>query len=124
MTTDSRDVSGSPVEIYQGIYIPAMISEWVLRVLALVDFQPGEKVLDVACGAGAITSAAAAAVGSGGAVTGMDLGPDMLIRFRALLRAGGYRHRRPKYDLGRLQIKKPRQRPMNCWSKNIQPGKW
>ncbi|MBI4928573.1 MAG: methyltransferase domain-containing protein [Anaerolineae bacterium] len=84
MTLDNWNIPGSTVEIYQDIFIPAMIGEWVPRMLALVDLQPGEKVLDVACGTGVITRAAAEAVGTGGAVTGIDISPDMLSLARKL----------------------------------------
>lgn len=78
MQTDNWNIPGSTVEIYQNIFIPAMIAEWVPRVLALVALQPGEKVLDVACGTGVLTRAAAGAVGHGGSVSGVDISPDML----------------------------------------------
>ena len=49
--------------------------------LAFTDFaglKAGWKVLDVACGPGAATAAAARAVGPEGAVVGVDLAPGML----------------------------------------------
>lgn len=82
--TDYWNIPGSPVEIYQDIFIPAMIGEWVPHMLALVDLRSGEKVLDVACGTGVITRAAAEAVGTGGSVTGVDISPDMLNLARKL----------------------------------------
>lgn len=84
MISNNWDIPVSTVEIYQNIFIPAMIGEWIPRVLALVDLQPGDKVLDVACGTGVITRAAAVAVGTGGAVTGIDISPDMLNLARKL----------------------------------------
>jgi ubiquinone/menaquinone biosynthesis C-methylase UbiE len=78
MTENNWGIPGNGVEIYHEIYIPAMIGEWVPRVLALVDPQPGERVLDIACGTGVLTRAIADAVGQSGDVVGVDISPDML----------------------------------------------
>jgi ubiquinone/menaquinone biosynthesis C-methylase UbiE len=48
-----------------------------------VSLQPGEKVLDVGCGRGAVLFPAAAAVGPTGSVTGIDLAPGMVSRTEA-----------------------------------------
>jgi SAM-dependent methyltransferase len=48
------------------------------ELLALAAPQPGERVLDVACGAGAVTAAAAQTVGPAGAVLGIDLSQAMV----------------------------------------------
>jgi SAM-dependent methyltransferase len=47
-------------------------------VLQGLDPQPGERVLDVGCGNGALSWAAAERVAPGGAVVGLDLSPQML----------------------------------------------
>lgn len=48
--------------------------------------QPGERVLDVGCGAGASSLAFAAAVGPGGSVCGIDVSRPLLERARARVR--------------------------------------
>ena len=48
------------------------------RLLEMADLQPGERVLDVACGTGLITFSAADAVGPEGAVVGTDLSGEMV----------------------------------------------
>jgi SAM-dependent methyltransferase len=48
--------------------------------------QPGERVLDVACGTGAAARAAASRVGPDGRVIGLDLNPAMLAMARAIPR--------------------------------------
>ena len=48
--------------------------------------QPGERVLDVGCGSGPSTAAAAAAVHPGGMVTGIDIAAAMISAAR--LRVG------------------------------------
>ncbi len=52
--------------------------------------RPGEHVLDVGCGGGAVTYAAAAAVGRDGRVTALDLSPAMVERTAAGARDRGY----------------------------------
>jgi ubiquinone/menaquinone biosynthesis C-methylase UbiE len=84
MPANDWNIPGSTVEIYQNIFIPAMIGEWVPRLLSLIDSQPGERALDVACGTGALTRLAAEAVGQNGFVAGVDISPDMLNLARKL----------------------------------------
>jgi ubiquinone/menaquinone biosynthesis C-methylase UbiE len=50
----------------------------------LAALQPGERVLDVACGTGVVTRLVAAQVGATGQVTGLDLNAGMLAVARAL----------------------------------------
>ncbi len=47
-------------------------------LLAAAAIQPGESVLDVGCGSGPTTLAAAAASGAGGRVSGLDVSAEML----------------------------------------------
>jgi len=50
------------------------------RILRLARLQPGEAVLDVGCGTGALAIAAKRAVGAAGKVHGIDASPEMLAR--------------------------------------------
>lgn len=52
------------------------------EVLHRAALRPGERVLDVACGTGLVTLAAAQAVGASGRVDGVDLSGDMIERAR------------------------------------------
>lgn len=63
---------------YQAFFVPALFQEWAPWVVAAANVQPGERVLDVACGTGVLARAAAACVGPGGAVAGLDANPGML----------------------------------------------
>ncbi len=52
------------------------------RLVRLARVAPGDSVLDVGCGTGALAIAAKAQVGSGGLVFGVDPSPEMLARAR------------------------------------------
>jgi ubiquinone/menaquinone biosynthesis C-methylase UbiE len=60
------------------------------RLLTLAALRPGERVIDVACGTGLVTFAAAAAVGPEGTVLGTDISDAMVAQARA--RATGIPH--------------------------------
>lgn len=56
------------------------------RLLALAALRPGERVVDVGCGTGLVTFAAASAVGSSGTVVGVDISEAMVRLARAKAR--------------------------------------
>jgi len=56
-------------------------------VLGLLDAKPGERVIDLGCGAGSTTLAIAEAVGPGGRATGVDVSPDLVAAARARTRS-------------------------------------
>ena len=62
------------------------VTPLLLRALAL---RSGERVLDVGCGGGPATSAAAAAVGSAGRVVGADISVPLIELARSRARAAG-----------------------------------
>ncbi len=64
--------------IYEEIFVPGLFGEWADLVADAAGVGTGQRVLDVACGTGALAHAAAARVGPGGSVTGLDLNPGML----------------------------------------------
>jgi ubiquinone/menaquinone biosynthesis C-methylase UbiE len=75
--TESR-VERSPAEIYDECFVPALFERWGPVMCELAGIASGQRVLDVACGTGALTLVAARRVGKDGAVFGLDLNPDML----------------------------------------------
>src|SRR5262249_5625385 len=81
-------VAGSAPEVYERELVPAVFAPWAPMVVALAHPRPGERVIDVACGTGIVARIAAVQVGSGGAVTGIDLNPGMLNVARSLKTTG------------------------------------
>ena len=75
---DQWQVTGNAAETYERALVPAVFAPWAPLVVALTDPQPGERVLDIACGTGLIARLAAERVGRTGNVTGLDLNPGML----------------------------------------------
>jgi arsenite methyltransferase len=68
-----RRVPEAAVESFAGVANP----------FSLGALQPGERVLDLGCGAGTDTLVAAQMVGSEGRTTGIDMTPEMLEKARA-----------------------------------------
>jgi ubiquinone/menaquinone biosynthesis C-methylase UbiE len=71
-------VTGSAAEVYEEFFVPALFQEWTDRVADAARLRAGERVLDVACGTGALTRAVAARVGSNGVAIGLDVNDGML----------------------------------------------
>jgi SAM-dependent methyltransferase len=78
--------SPTPAEIYEQA-VPPFFGPCASRMLDAVKPRPGERVLDVGCGAGAVARQVAPRVGATGRGTGLDHSPEML----AVARAGGER---------------------------------
>jgi arsenite methyltransferase len=66
-------VPGSSVESFAGVANPFTLGR----------LAPGERVLDLGCGAGTDSLVAAQMVGPNGSVTGIDMTPEMLAKARA-----------------------------------------
>lgn len=77
-------VAGSAPEVYEHELVPAVFAPWAPRVVGLASLQPGERVLDVACGTGVVARTAAEQVGERGAVFAADLNPGMIAVARSL----------------------------------------
>jgi SAM-dependent methyltransferase len=89
MTTASyRQYSGTAAELYQSFFVPTIATPVSGELLRTAGLEPGERVLDVACGTGIITRLAAEQVGQTGTVTAVDLAPDMLEVAKATPAAG------------------------------------
>lgn len=74
----------SPAEIYEQYLGPTIVHPWTSVLLEYAAPQPGERVLDVACGTGSVARHVAPLVGTHGKVAALDVNPDMLAVARAL----------------------------------------
>jgi ubiquinone/menaquinone biosynthesis C-methylase UbiE len=72
------DTARSPAEVYEEQFVPALFAQWGPVVCAAAGVATGHRVLDVACGTGALGVAARERVGTGGVVVGVDANPQML----------------------------------------------
>jgi ubiquinone/menaquinone biosynthesis C-methylase UbiE len=84
-------LGGNAPEVYERYLVPALFGPWAPVVMEQAALQPGERVLDVACGTGVVARLAASHVGAAGQVTGVDLNPGMLAVARTLAPPQGAR---------------------------------
>lgn len=63
---------------YEALFVPALFAQWTPLVADAAHIQPGQRVLDVACGTGVLAREVLSRVGPGGQVAGLDPSPGML----------------------------------------------
>jgi ubiquinone/menaquinone biosynthesis C-methylase UbiE len=71
-------ISGTPAEIYEEHMVPAIFGRWAPDLVETAGVKTGDRVLDVACGTGAVTRLLAGRVAPTGTVVGLDVNPGML----------------------------------------------
>src|SRR5712691_13388359 len=69
---EQRPLRGTEAEIYERYLVPAVFAPWAALLIEQAALQPGERVLDVACGTGVVARLAAKPVGSTGQIIGLD----------------------------------------------------
>jgi ubiquinone/menaquinone biosynthesis C-methylase UbiE len=73
---DRGQVDASAAEIYDSLFVPALFGRFAQAVADAADIKPGDAVVDVACGTGALTRAVRSR--TTGRVVGIDVNPAML----------------------------------------------
>ena len=75
MREQAWQVSAEAAEVYEAKFVPAIFGEWAPRIADAAGIEPGQRVLDVACGTGVVARECAH---RGATVTGLDLNESML----------------------------------------------
>lgn len=83
-----KDYGGNVPQNYEKFFVPAIGGPAARGLVKIAALQPGERVLDVACGTGVVARLASEAVGSTGTVAGLDINPGMLAVARTTAPAG------------------------------------
>lgn len=78
LTARTEEAMHSPADVYDEQFVPALFRHWGPVLCDAANIASGQRVLDVACGTGALTVAVANRVSPGGAVVGLDANPEML----------------------------------------------
>jgi SAM-dependent methyltransferase len=76
--TEKFQIGPAQAQVYEDSFVPALFAQWAPQLVACARLQPGQRVLDVACGTGIVARTADDVVRPGGHVTGVDLNPAML----------------------------------------------
>ncbi len=63
---------------YEALFVPALFGQWAPKVADAAQIQPGQRVLDVACGTGILAREVTSRMGSSGHVAGIDPSPGMI----------------------------------------------
>jgi ubiquinone/menaquinone biosynthesis C-methylase UbiE len=74
---------GTGPQNYERYFVPAIAAPLASDLLETAALQPGERVLDLACGTGIVARLATERIGPAGTIAGLDINPGMLAVARA-----------------------------------------
>lgn len=97
----------SAADIYDALFLETLCIPWAERLAQRARLAPGDQVLDVACGTGAVTGVALHHVGRQGSVVGLDRSPEMLAVARRKMPDVDWREGRAEalpYEDGRFDV--------------------
>jgi len=78
MDSSTMQAQIDAAKAYEQLMVPSLFGEWAFKVADAARIQPGDRVLDVACGTGILARAAASSAGAEGSVAGVDPALGML----------------------------------------------
>lgn len=78
MAQERWHLTGSAPESYEKYQVPSIFEPLARIFLEQIPLQPGQRILDVACGTGIVARQAASIVGAAGHIVGVDLNAGML----------------------------------------------
>jgi ubiquinone/menaquinone biosynthesis C-methylase UbiE len=81
---EAWQLTGDAAELYERYVARHILGPWAPLLVDAARLAPGERVLDVACGTGAVARVAAERVGPAGQVVGIDLNAGMIRVARSL----------------------------------------
>ena len=119
-----RSYRGTAAENYQRFFVPCIGGPVAEDLIEVAHLQPGERVLDVACGTGVVTRLAAERVGATGLIAGLDVNPGMLAVARSETAANiSIDGTRQASSRCRFRTR----RSMSCsakWASSLSPTNW
>ena len=76
--SETGQISEDAAKIYEEVYLPALFEEWCPLVVEAANIQKGHRVIDVACGTGALAITVSEHIGPEGTTVGIDINEGML----------------------------------------------